>query len=353
MRKLLCATAVAGLAGSAVLTGCGATPKQPAVPPRLTDDQLIKAAEPGVVAVQARAKYFKGEGTGFMVDDDHVLTAAHVVRGAAAITIRFSNGDRVSASIQGRNDCRDQALLKLANPEPDAVTLPLSADGPPAATSHLDLFDYGSNIQRFGHESMTTTSVQVTNGNVRRPGMPLDLPAVSPLIQTGPGPRAGSSGAAMLTPDGAVAGMIILGNQTDSMGYAIPASELRRELPALMSGDQHTSLGIDVLGVPQVDFAAFYGSQRLGNAVARYLRVTHQEGLFVTDVEQPSPADDAHIAPGDVITHVDGAPVRSMRGLCSVMLSTPAGHRITVQGVSMADDHHFLDTWKRTVRTSR
>lgn len=353
MRKLLCATVLAGLAGSAVLTGCGATLEQPAVPPRLTDAQMMKTAAQGVVAVQARGKYYKAEGTGFMIDDDHVLTAAHVVRGAAALKVRFPNGDLVSASIQGRNDCKDQALLKLANPEPDAVTLPLSADGPPAATSHLDLFDYGSNIQRFGHESMTTTSVQVTNGNVARPHMPPDLPAVGPLIQTGPGPREGSSGAAMLTADGAVAGMIILGNQTQSMGYAIPASELRQELPALMSGDEHASLGIDVLSMAQVDLAAFYGDAGVGGVVAHYLHHTHQEGLFVADVEQPSPADDAHIAPGDVITKVDGAPVRSMRGVCGVLQSTPPGHRIKVEGVSLGWNRHFLDNWKRTVTTSR
>jgi S1-C subfamily serine protease len=348
MRKSLSAVAAACLAASA-LAGCGATEKRPVVSAALTDQQLIKAAGPGVVAIRARAKYgLEDEGSGFMIDKQHVMTAAHVVHGAASLKVRFSNGTQMPAVVVGSNDCTDQAVLKLSEPVPNAAVLPISADGAPAPTTKLDLLGFGSNIQAFGHETMSTNALAVTNSIVRHPQMPDDLPAVSPLIQNSPGAEPGSSGGALLTADGEVAGMMVISNTKGTQSYAIPASSLREQLPTLLGGDQHDSPGLDLLGFDQVDLNGYYGSS-LGPDVYSWVHRHHYAGLFVDSVQADSPADQAGLQRGDIIYMVKGVSVSSMGDMCSALQSTSAGERITLHAISI-DAAGYVHYLKKTMK---
>jgi S1-C subfamily serine protease len=354
MRKLLCATAAAAVAGS-VLTGCGASLKQPPVPRPLTDQQMIKAAGPGVVEIKTKGRYGSATGTGFLISSTEVYTPAHVLAGGVSFKVKFASGRIVPARIEGRNDCADKALLKLAQPVHNAVTLPLSASGRPDPNTHFDLLHYGSNIQSFGHETMSTVAMTVTNPHLGgRADVTPDMAPVTDLFQGSPGAPAGASGGPALDLAGNVLGMFVIRGDNDTQAYFEPASQLRGELASLRGGSQHGSLGMEVAGFYQVDLARYYGSRYFARLVTSVMRYYHQTGLFVLATEDGQPADRADIYPGDVITRVNGERVHTMRGVCSVLESSAPGARISVEGVTL-DPHSslFLKPWKVTVRTHR
>ena len=62
------------------------------------------------------------------------------------------------------------------------------------------------------------------------------------------------------------------------------------------------------------------------------------------------PAWRAKVFRGDMITEVDGVPVRSLRGVCGVMQTAAPGDRVTISGVTLELGRYFLDTWKVTAK---
>src|SRR4051812_47251631 len=60
-------------------------------------------------------------GTGFVVDaNGHIVTAAHVVDGASSVKVAFSDGTQRAATVVGKDDATDVAVLKI---DPSGLTL--------------------------------------------------------------------------------------------------------------------------------------------------------------------------------------------------------------------------------------
>jgi len=101
------------------------------------------------------------------------------------------------------------------------------------------------------------------------------------------------------------------------IGFAIPvnlASDAMRQLIA--SGHvQHGSLGVQ--------------AQTLTPQIARMLQTTLQQGAVVTEVVPQSAGDEAGIKPGDVITAIDGRPVRSRADVFTAMAKHRPGDIVT------------------------
>jgi S1-C subfamily serine protease len=348
MRKLLCAAAMAGLAGS-LLSGCGATLKRPPVPRPLTQQELIAAASPAVVNVKVRGKYgLIGTGTGFLISSTEVFTPAHVVRAAASIKVRFPNGHIIPARIEGENDCKDQALLKLTEPVRSAVTLPLATSGRPMAASRMVLLNYGINIQARGRQTMSTTPESIINALVRRPVLPGDLPPVSRLIQGDKDAGPGSSGGALVDNAGNVFGMNVIGDGTSS--YMLPAEQLLAELPALRSGDRHSDLGLDLTPFSMFDPTYLYNDRGFGREVRHWVYSQHLAGLVVLNAADNSPGEKFDF--GDIIVEVNGIKVRSMKGMCSALDSSGPGEKITFRGFTVGPPPlGVIHYWKLTVKT--
>lgn len=65
----------------------------------------------------------KGVGSGFLIDDRKVVTAAHVVQTAESITVEFANGEKIPAKVMSVYKNADVALLELAIKPKEPVTV--------------------------------------------------------------------------------------------------------------------------------------------------------------------------------------------------------------------------------------
>src|SRR4051812_24605251 len=74
---------------------------------------LYASASPGVVDISAKGAS-SATGTGFVVDaDGHIVTAAHVVEEASSITVKLAGGTTRAATVLGRDEATDVAVLKI------------------------------------------------------------------------------------------------------------------------------------------------------------------------------------------------------------------------------------------------
>ena len=71
------------------------------------------------IALRARraAPQAQAEGTSFVYDEQgDIVTASHVVSGAAKITVRFKDGTRAKATLVGADPSSDTAVIRVAAP---------------------------------------------------------------------------------------------------------------------------------------------------------------------------------------------------------------------------------------------
>lgn len=76
---------------------------------------VILTRENEVIRQSGRAQQMavSGLGTGFLVDDLHIMTAAHVVQTAETIIVKFHDGEEIPADVISNYKIADVALLKL------------------------------------------------------------------------------------------------------------------------------------------------------------------------------------------------------------------------------------------------
>ena len=64
-----------------------------------------------------------GLGSGFMVSNQLVVTAAHVVKVPETLVVQFADGDTISAKVMSSYDSADIALIRLSRPKTNATTV--------------------------------------------------------------------------------------------------------------------------------------------------------------------------------------------------------------------------------------
>jgi S1-C subfamily serine protease len=174
----------------------------------------------GVVRIDSSTCDGGGIGTGFLIDDDLVVTAAHVVEGAASLGLTFgdeSDPSIASGVVVGIDPLTDMALIR-ADRNLDGHVFSLADSSP----------DVGQSIVAIGFpqgEPMTLTSGIVSGLNRT---ISFEGRTYAGLIQTDAAINPGNSGGPMLDLKGTVQG-VADAVRTDSQGiaYAIPARTVR------------------------------------------------------------------------------------------------------------------------------
>ena len=112
-------------------------------------------------------------------------------------------------------------------------------------------------------------------------------------------------------------------NGVEGMGYAIPISTAKPILEDLMNKKTRTET------VSEED-SAYIGitGQAVSNEMSELYGIP--EGIYVTDVSEGSPAEDAGLKKGDIITKFDGSSVTSMSGLKETLAYYAAGEEVPV-----------------------
>src|SRR5215510_2569593 len=282
------------------------------VPPELAriNDLLADLAErlqPGLVYVRIqRATPTRDEpgrdepgeprrstGSGFVIDPSGlIVTNAHVVESAGQIQVRLADGRRFPATVVGRDNRVDLALLKIEG------------------ASRLTVLPLGD---PFGLEQ------SVSFGIVSRKGAPLTVAAPGfDFIQTDAAINPGNSGGPLVNVSGEVVGVNSMAARNGSIGFAIPSNLVKMLLPQLATKGRVDWgwLGVSITEVGDDD-------------VPR-LKLRDSRGVLIRSVMPGEPADQGGVRPNDVIVALDGSPLEGPRDLQRVVASTPVGKKIRV-----------------------
>lgn len=190
---------------------------------------VVRKARPAVVRFDVATCDQRGGGSGFFVDDDLILTAAHVVDGASALTIQYDGGGVTTASVLGIDFTTDSALLRTDEPvAPGTLTLSATAAEPGLAVGILGF-------------PLWTFTLHVTQGIVSGVGSVeyADF-TVDNVLVTDAAINGGNSGGPVVDQSGEVVGLVtgkrmwVSGDRDDGaaegMGFVVPASALAANL---------------------------------------------------------------------------------------------------------------------------
>ena len=252
-------------------------------------------------------------GSGFVLTKDgYIVTNNHVVEGADAVVVRFSDRQEYDAVIVGLDELSDLALLKVA-PD-DLPTLPLAQP---------DELKVGEWVLAIG--SPFGLDFSVTAGIVSAMGRSLPTETNDnyvPFIQTDVAINPGNSGGPLFNLAGEVVGVNsqIYTRSGGSIGlsFAIPVSVVRDVVDQLRDGGQVKRgwLGVSIQNVDK-NLAEGFGLDR-------------PRGALVVDVVDESPAAEAGLQSGDVIMTFDGETIETSSQLPHVVGLVKPGSKVEV-----------------------
>jgi len=241
--------------------------------------------EPGT---RPRAQNSLGSGV-IASPQGYLLTNNHVIEGADDIEVTLADGRRARATVVGTDPETDLAVLKI-----DLDALPAIVFG------DSDRLSVGDVVLAIGNPFGVGQTV--TSGIVSALGRSqLGINTYENFIQTDAAINPGNSGGALVDARGALVGIntAIYSRSGGSMGigFAIPASTGRMVMESLIRDGRVTRGWIGV------------EPQDLTPEMAETLGLRVREGVLITGVLQGGPAEAGGVRPGDVIVHINDAPI--------------------------------------------
>ena len=268
-------------------------------------------------APQQQEQEVEGSGSGIIVgkNDDELLIATnyHVVEGADTLSVAFTDGNAVEASVKGFDEERDLAVVSVSLD--DVEDDPMDAISIANIGSSDDL-KVGEQVVAIGNalgygQSVTTGIVSAKNrrmdsdNNTVTDGSDDSSDGVN-LIQTDAAINPGNSGGALLNMEGEVVGINsakLASTEVEGMGYAIAISDVTDILQNLMNETSRDKLDDSEHGVLGIE-----GSSVSSEAVQMY---GIPAGVFVKKVTEGGAADKAGLKANSVITEFNGKAVSS------------------------------------------
>lgn len=243
------------------------------------------------------AERYAAFGSGFFIDKEgHLLTNYHVVDEAPVIKIRIpSLGDQnfdVDVEKIGCYPQKDFALLKLTDESLNQIKTLLKVDELPFfELGDSDALNDSQKVMCLGFP-LAQRNLKTSIGNISGRE---SLGDVGECAQTTAPINPGNSGGPFVDADGKVIGIATLKiPNADGIGYLIPINAIKVEMDNLKQGKliKKVSLGVHIQ--PTTEDSLKY----LGNPT--------DGGVYVTDVEPKSLADNVGIKKGDIIYEIDG-----------------------------------------------
>lgn len=294
--------------------------------------EIFSRASPAVVFVTNKAlrrSFFsldiqeipRGSGTGFVWDSNGlIVTNFHVISGAQRLTVTLQDRTEYDAEVIGVAPEKDLAVLRIENPPPQLITLPLGD------SSELSV---GRKVLAIGNPFGLDTTL--TTGIVSALGREIQSPSnrkIRGVIQTDAAINPGNSGGPLLNSLGQLVGVNTAiyspSGASAGIGFAIPVNTVKEVIPQLISYGRvlRPVMGLEL-------------------ASDRWIRRYRIRGLPVVRVHPEMPADQAGISGayrntrgeivlGDIITHLNGAAIQSNDDYLSKLEDLQPGDTVSI-----------------------
>jgi len=258
---------------------------------------IVQQAAPAVVGVTAvgqttpnlQVDPFFNQGSGFIVDSTGlILTNAHVVQDASAVSVTLMDRREFRATVLGLDLATDIAVLRIQ-----------ASDLPRVRLGDARTLRVGDPVLAIG--SPFGLAQSATQGIVSATGRTLPGDAIVPFIQTDAAVNPGNSGGPLFNVSGAVVGInaqiYSLNGSFQGLSFAIPINLALKVKDQIVASGRasHAFLGV--------------GVQDMNPGLAAAFGLSRHDGSLVALVAPDSPAAGAGLRAGDVITAFNGRAV--------------------------------------------
>ena len=240
--------------------------------------------------------YAQGQGSGFFVSaDGYVVTNNHVVANAVKVDVVMDDGTVLTAKVVGTDPRTDVALVKVEGRRTDFPFVSFADHAP----------RIGEWVIAMGNPFGLGGTV--TSGIVSAQGRDIGSGPYDDFMQIDAAVNRGNSGGPTFNTAGQVVGMntAIYSPSGGSVGiaFAIPASTVKAVAAQIKDRGyvERGWIGVQV--------------QPVTKEIAESLGLKEADGALVSGTEPNGPAAKAGLKPGDVVTSINGSPVKDSRDL--------------------------------------
>jgi 2-alkenal reductase len=275
---------------------------------------------PGPVTFFGQAGDQMVSGSGFFISDTgYILTNNHVVEGTKQVSVILADGSQQEATLIGTDPYSDIAILKTEGKVPAAAVL-----------GNSDALQPGESVIAIGSplgDFKNTVTVGVVSGT----GRSIDTGEgyqIENLIQTDAAINHGNSGGPLVNLAGQVIGINTLivrntgsGDQAEGLGFAIPVNTAQAVAQQIIQKGYFARpyLGISFQSI-NPDIAARYG-------------LPVEWGVYISKVAANSPASQAGLQEGDIITRVGDIVLDETHSYINTLFTYKPGDQINLDVV--------------------
>ena len=260
-----------------------------------------------------------GEGSGVVYSaDGYIITNYHVISGA----VTNKSGSKIEVFTDTLDSDSYEATVVGYNISTDLAVIKINAKGlTPAEFSDSSKLKVGQYVITVGNPGGLEFMDSVTYGVISGLNRVVSSDSDVKLIQTDAAINPGNSGGALVNTKGQLVGINsskIVSEEFEGMGFAIPSNTVAELCTNIIEkqNDPEPYLGISV-------------SEKYNSSVLKYYG--YPSGAVVSSVADGSPADNAGLAKGDIITEFGGTKITEYSMLESLLQKCKPGDQVSVK----------------------
>jgi serine protease Do len=289
----------------------------------LSNEELVAEVAPAVVSIVVETvgyNFFQqavpetGAGSGILITPDgYIVTNNHVVEGAQTVTVTLNDGSVFSATIVGTDAQTDLAVVKI-----DASDLSYLH----VLSNSLEQLSVLDPVVAVGNALALPGGPTWTTGVISNLGRSIEEETgavLNDLIQTDAAINPGNSGGPLLNAAGQMVGInVAIASNAENIGFAISTDTVVPIVESLITEGKVVRpwLGVSVTTVTPT--------------IQQFYNLSVDAGALVVYVSSGSPADEAGLRAGDVITEMDGEDISSAGELSLAITSHQIGDQVEI-----------------------
>ncbi len=311
---------------------------------------IASKVDPGLVDINTNLSYQNEQaaGTGMVLTaSGEILTNNHVIDGATSISVTdVGNGKTYTAKVVGYDRTGDVAVLKLTG-----------ARGLQTVSASSGTAAVGQAVVAVGNAGGAGGTPSAAGGSITATGKSItasdggggNTESLSGLIEINAGIQPGDSGGSLVNTAGLVIGMDTAASassgyqDSSGQGYAIPIATALSIANQIESGHGSSTVHIGAtafLGVEVQPSSSTGGGRGFGGGAYGSAGGATTPGALVDGVLSGSPAQQAGLAGGDVITALDGQSVNSSSDLTRLLAGDHPGATVQLQWTDQGGQTH-------------